>query len=269
MDNSENNVPKKKKEKENPIVSIIFNIVIPVIILSKFTSADRLGPVYGLIAALAFPTLYFIYDFIKRRNANFISIIGFVSILLTGIIGVFEFPSEWIAYKEASVPFLIGFAILISLKTPFPLVRKLLYNDDLMDVERVNNILAEKNMQSEFDKVLENSTYLLALSFLVSTATNFILAKVVIHSPSGTEEFTQELAKMTALSYPVNALPATAVMMFALWYLIKHLKSITGLTMEEMLAPELRDKMAEAEKKEKSSSEEKNEEVEEKEENMK
>lgn len=258
MSANENVEASKKKEKENPFVSIVFNIVIPVIVLSKLTSADRLGPVYGLIVALAFPTVYFIYDFLKRHNTNFISIVGFVSILLTGIIGVFEFPSEWIAYKEASVPFLIGLAILISLKTPYPLVRKLLYNDNLMDVQLVDRILDEKNKREEFDRVLVNSTYLLALSFLVSTITNFVLAKVVIHSPSGTEAFTQELAKMTALSLPVNALPATVVMMFALWYLISNLKKTTGLTMEEMLAPELREKMDESpkEKTDKDSSEE-------------
>ncbi len=249
MGSKENNENLNKKQKENPWVNIIFNIVIPVVILSKFTSEDRLGPVYGLIVALAFPTVYFFYDFIKSRKANFISILGFVSIFLTGIIGVFEFPSEWIAYKEASVPFLIGLAVLISLKTPYPLIRKLLYNDNLMDLERVDAILEEKNKKTDFEKVLVNSTYLVAASFLLSTVTNFVLAKVVIHSPSGTEAFTQELAKMTALSFPVNSLPATAVMMVALWYLIRNLTKITGLSMEEMLAPELRGKMAEKEEK--------------------
>ena len=37
-------------------------------------------------------------------------------------------------------------------------------------------------------------------------------------------------------------------MMFALWYLISNLKKTTGLTMEEMLAPELREKMDESPK---------------------
>lgn len=160
-----------------------------------------------------------------------------------------ELPSEWIAYKEASVPFLICCAILISMKTKYPLVRKMLYNDTIMDVKLVDAVLDEKNYRFEFDRVLVNASYLLAASFLLSTITNFGLAKYLIHSPSGTEEFAQELARMTALSFPVNALPATVVMMFALWYLIKNLTRITGLKMEEMLAPELRDSIAESESK--------------------
>lgn len=239
----------QKKKKENPFVSIIFNIVLPFLVLSKLTSADYLGSKYGLLVALAFPTIYFLYDWFKNRSTSFVAILGFVSVFLTGVIGMLELPSEWIAYKEASVPFLICCAILISMKTKYPLVRKMLYNDTIMDVKLVDAVLDEKNYRFEFDRVLVNASYLLAASFLLSTITNFGLAKYLIHSPSGTEEFAQELARMTALSFPVNALPATIVMMFALWYLIKNLTRITGLKMEEMLAPELRDSIAESESK--------------------
>ncbi len=239
----------QKKKRENPFVSIIFNIVLPFVVLSKFSKTGYLGPTYGLLLALAFPTIYFLYDWFKNRSTSFVAILGFVSVFLTGVIGMLELPSEWIAYKEASVPFLIGCAILISMKTKCPLVRKMLYNDSIMDVARVDAILEVNDCRSEFDRVLANSSYLLAASFALSTITNFGLAKYLIHSPSGTEAFAQELARMTALSFPVNALPATIVMMFALWYLIKNLTRLTGLKMEEMLAPELRDAMSEEDKK--------------------
>lgn len=260
------------EKKENPFISIIFNIVIPVLILSKFAKLmanyfpdQKISPVYGLLLALSFPTIYFIYDYVTRHKTNFISIIGFISILLTGVIGVFEFPSEWIAYKEASVPLIIGLVILISLKTPYPLVRKLLYNKEIIDVDKVDSLLEETNSKEQFDKVLVNSTYMLALSFLVSTILNFTLAKILIHSPSGTEAFNQELAKMTALSYPVIALPSTLIMVVALWYLIHNVKKITGLTMEQMLAPQLRDKMEEVddEKKDIENKQDKNDTLEE------
>ena len=240
-----NNEKKAPEKKENALISIIFNIIIPVVILSKFTTSDSLGPVYGLIAALAFPTIYFFYDFLKRRKTNFISIIGFVSILLTGIIGVFEFPSEWIAFKEAAVPLIIGLAVLISLKTPFPLVRKLLYNKDFLDTEHIDSILRERNSEAQFDKILVNSTYMLAASFLLSSILNFTLAKILIHSQSGTEAFTQELARMTALSYPVIALPSSIVMMLALWYLFRSIRKLTDLSFEELFATHIQEKMRE------------------------
>jgi hypothetical protein len=234
-----------REKRENPLISITFNIIIPVIILAKFTSVDQLGPIYGLIAALAFPTCYFIYDLISKKKTNFISIIGFISIFLTGIIGVFEFPSEWIAFKEASVPLIIGIAVLVSLKTPFPLVKKLLYNKDILDTDKINNVLKEQNKEKIFNDTLIYSTYMLAASFLLSSILNFTLAKILIKSPTGTEAFTQELAKMTALSYPVIALPSTIVMLLALWYLFHSIKKLTGLSMEELFAEHLREKVKE------------------------
>ena len=82
---------KTTQKKENPITSIVFNIVIPVVILSKFTTEDKLGPIWGLVLALMFPIGYFLFDYFSRKKTNFISIVGFVSILLTGVIGIFEF----------------------------------------------------------------------------------------------------------------------------------------------------------------------------------
>lgn len=234
---------KTTQKKENPITSIVFNIVIPVVILSKFTTEDKLGPIWGLVLALTFPIGYFLFDYFSRKKTNFISIVGFVSILLTGVIGIFEFPSEWLAYKEASVPLLIGIAILISLKTPFPLVKKLLYQDEILDIERIENILQTNNKTAELEKTLTNTTYMLAASFLLSAILNYVLAKILIKSPTGTEAFAQELADMTMYSYIVIALPSTCVMMIALWYLFKQLKKLTNLEMEELFAKHLQEQM--------------------------
>ena len=216
---------KKKKKKQNPLVNILFNIVVPVVILSKFSNDNYLGPKLGLVVALAFPLAYFIWDWRKEHKANFISILGFVSVLLTGIIGVFEFPSE---------PLIICLAVLISMKTPYPLVKKLLYNEDLMNMELINSRLSEKDNTKEVDRMLVRASYMVAASFLVSTVLNFGLAKYLIHSPSGTPEFAEEMARMTALSYPVIALPSTIVLVFALFYVYNRLSKLTGLEFEQL-----------------------------------
>ena len=239
---------KKKKRKQNPLVNILFNIVVPVVILSKFSNDNYLGPKLGLVVALAFPLAYFIWDWRKEHKANFISILGFVSVLLTGIIGVFEFPSELIAYKEASVPLIICLAVLISMKTPYPLVKKLLYNEDFMNMELINSRLSEKDNTKEVDRMLVRASYMVAASFLVSTALNFGLAKYLIHSPSGTPEFAEEMARMTALSYPVIALPSTIVLVFALFYVYNRLSKLTGLEFEQLFNIDLDSKEKAGEK---------------------
>lgn len=83
---------------------------------------------------------------------------------------------------------------------------------------------------------------MLAASFLVSAILNFVLAKILIQSPSGTAEFNAELGKMTALSFPVIALPSTAIMLVALWYIFGKLKKLTNLEFDDLLAEKIRNK---------------------------
>ncbi len=229
-------------KKSNPLVSIIVSIVIPAIILSKFSDESHLGVLPGFLIALAFPIAQSLYELIKEKKIGFIAIVGLVSIFCTGIIGVLELPTEWLAYKEAAVPLLIGAAVVISLKTPYPLIKKLFYNKELMNVDRIEGILKEKACEDKFEKILRNSTYMVGASFLLSAILNFILTKIIVHSPAGTEAFNQELGKLTALSYPVIALPSTIVMIIALLYLFKQMTKITGLTFDELMSEKFRDK---------------------------
>lgn len=231
-----------KGKNENPLLSLLTSIIIPAVILSKFANEEYLGVVPGFIIALAFPIGQGLYEIIKTRKPGFISIIGLASIFLTGIIGILQLPTEWLAFKEASVPLLIGMAVVLSLKTRYPLVKKLFFNDSLLDMERIGKILDEKNARGAMEKTLKISTYMIGGSFLLSAVLNFILAKVIVTSPSGTEAFNMELGRLTALSYPVIALPSTIVMCVALWYLFAKLKKLTGLEFEELIAPELREK---------------------------
>lgn len=227
-----------KPSKENPIINLLFSIVIPAIILSKFSTPETLGVIPGFLIALAFPVGLSIYQLVVKKQVGFIAILGFVSILLTGLIGIFEIPTQWLAVKEAAVPLLIGLAVLISQYTKYPLIEKIIYNDQLLKIEVINNRLQQNGGHQALKKAMRNATFMVAASFLLSAILNFGLTKYLVVSPAGTEAFNQELGKLTALSYPVIALPSTLVMVVALWYLVKQLRQITGLSFEEMLAVE-------------------------------
>lgn len=231
-----------EKKKESPLVSLLVSIVIPAIILSKFSTEEYLGILPGFLVALAFPVGYAIYNLLVRKETGFIAIIGFISIFLTGIIGVFEFPTEWLAVKEAAVPLLIGMAVIISLKTPYPLVKKLLFNEELLDLKLIDKKLIENNNVFEIDKVLVKSTFMVAGSFLLSAFLNFFLTKYIVVSPAGTAAFNEELGTLTAISYPAIALPSTAVMFVALYYIFKQITKLTGLSFEEILSEQIKEK---------------------------
>ena len=108
--------------RENPLLNLLINIVIPVVILTKFNNNNSFNPLGVFALALAFPLLYGLYDLAKKRKYNFFSLVGLISIFLTGGIGLLQLGSKWVAFKEAGVPFIVGLIILLSVKTKHPLI---------------------------------------------------------------------------------------------------------------------------------------------------
>ena len=227
-------------KRENLLLNIVFNIVVPSLILTKFSGEKGLGPVGGLLVALAFPLGYFVWDFAQRRQANFISMIGFTSILLTGGLGLMKVGGMGFAIKEAAMPLVIGLVVLLSQGSKRPLVKTILLNDQILDMGRVDAALAEKGNRAGLERLLKNASYALAASFLLSAALNFGLARYLLKSAPGTEAFNAELGRMNALSWPVITLPSMVILMVIMWRLIGGLKALTGLTQEELFhaAPE-------------------------------
>lgn len=224
----------KEKKKSGALYNLLFNIVIPVLIMTKYSKPEYLGPMVGLCIALSFPLGFGLWEFITSKNVNFISIIGFISVMLTGVLGLFHFNPFWIAVKEASVPLLIGIAIIISEYTKYPLVRKMLYNDTLMDVEKIDLIIKEKQLESTFARLMKQSGFFISFSFFFSSVLNYTLAVIIVKSDPGTVQYTQEIGKMTALSFPVIAVPSMILMMIIMMYLVKKLKKLTNLEFEEI-----------------------------------
>ena len=222
---------------ENPWISLLINIAIPAVILMKLSGEDRLGPVYGLLVALSFPLAYGLADLFRRQKINFISALGVISILLTGGIGLLQLDPKWIAVKEAAVPLVIGLAVVLSLKTRYPIVRTLLYNDKIIDVPTVESHLERYGTGEQFEKALVTASWLLAASFFVSAVLNFVLARIIVKSPAGSVAFNEELGRMTALSYPVIVLPSMAVMFVAMWYLFRSIKRLTHMNLEDIFHP--------------------------------
>lgn len=228
-------MPAHPPKRENIFINIGCNVALPSIILNWGSKAAWLGPKWALVVALAFPVGYSIYDFAERKKFNFISAIGFFSVLITGTFALMHLDVFWFAVKEAAVPGVIGLVVLASMGTRWPLVREMLYNPQIIDVPRIDAALDERNARPEFEKLLRDSSYLLTLSFFVSSVLNYALARYLLKSPSGSEAFNSELARMNLLSWPVIALPSTAMMMYALWRLLGGLQRVTGLELEQLM----------------------------------
>lgn len=220
--------------QENVFLNLVINILLPSLILIKGIKWLSLSPSTALVCAIIFPICYGVFDFIIRKRYNLFSVIGFISILITGGIGLLKLDKDWIAIKEAAVPSLLGLAVLVTTKTQKPLVRLFLYNREIIDTVRVDFELDKRGNRTAFDQLMKLCTFFLAASFFLSASLNYLLAKFLIRSESGTDAFNLELGKMTFWSYPVIFIPSMAVMSLVLWKLLSGIKALTGLNMEEI-----------------------------------
>jgi hypothetical protein len=222
--------------KPRPLIDLMISILIPSLILMKLSGEHRLGPEGALLLALAFPFGWGAYELVRYRKYNLIAVLGLVSVLLTGGIGLLRLEPQWLAVKEAAIPGLIGLAVLISTRTRYPLIRTLLFNESVLDVAKIQQRLAQLGKTEVFEARLLKATYWLGGTFFFSSAMNYALAKWIVTSPAGTEAFNAELGRLTLVSYPAIAIPSMAMMIGIFYYLWRTLHGLTGLSLEEVMA---------------------------------
>lgn len=223
---------KGKVKRDNPLLGLLLNIGVPILVLMRFSGDDGLGPVKGLVVALAFPIGYGLYSAFQKGRFTPLSTLGIIGVVVTGGIGFFELDPRWVAVKEAAVPLVIGIGVVGSLRTRVSLARLILRN--IIDLDRVDQELEERGTSALFERRLAHATYMVAGAFLVSAVLNYILARMIVVSPGGTTAFNEELGKMTALGFPVIAVPTMALFIVAIMFVLTGIRNLTGFDFKDL-----------------------------------
>jgi hypothetical protein len=254
----------KSSHPEHPLANILINVLIPVLALS-YLSKDpefqqaigkavrpwHIGPVKALVVALVFPIGYGAWHFIKTRKANFFSALGLVSVLLTGGLTIFLWnqdgtvkPNAAILFglKEASIPLILGLAVIGSHYTPSPLLRVFLYSDSFFDIPKIERRVEETRSHERYRQILFRATLLFATSFFISTLMNFGLALFFLgdldHAAANARElYNERVAKLTGWGFAVIGVPILVFLFFTLRSLLKSLGRLTGFKEEDMMLP--------------------------------
>jgi hypothetical protein len=227
--------PPARPAPGNPLFEIFITVLLPALVLMLLSKPERLGTTWALVLALAFPLFWGVKEAVTKRKTSWMAVLGVVSTLLTGGIGLMKVDPFWLAVKEAAVPALIGVVVLGSNWTRWPLIRILVFNPTLFDVDRVNAALAQRGTTVPFELRLRTGTLWLAGTFFFSAVMNFVLARWIVTSPAGSEAFNEELGKLTLVSYPAIAVPSMLMMMGLMWWLATGARKLTGLDLAEML----------------------------------
>lgn len=229
----------KPPSKENGFLNLIFNIVLPVLILNK--GSKYIGALYALLLALAFPLSYGAYDLIKRKKANAFSALGLINVAITGSLALLGLNGFWFAVKEAAFPALVGCFVLGSAFSRRPFIETLFLNPSIMKVDLLEQRLLENGKQKDFHNHLRKATQWLSLSFAFSAICNFLLARrIFINIDSNLPKETQSLmlndqiAQMTTWSIGVIMVPSMVFLMIIFWYLMRGVKSHSGLSTTDL-----------------------------------
>jgi hypothetical protein len=182
---------------------------------------------------------------------NFFSGLGLFSVMLTGGLTLFlwnkdgtvkENAAILFGLKEASIPFVLGFAVIASHWSKTPLLRTFLYSDSLFDIKKIETKVNELGKQAEYNKVILCSTILFGMSFFISTLLNFGLSMYFLgdlnHAAANAREiYNEKIAKVTGWGFVVIGVPIMIFLFFTLRKLLSGLRSLTGLKDEELMLP--------------------------------
>ena len=241
-------------KRENPFYSLLFNICIPVLILKNgnkwltnfFGELESVDSFEGAVnhsslvfgSALSFPVIYFISDFLTRKNINIISILGFTNILLTGGIGIFGsklgLSKNWFIIKEGLLPLIIGFTLFLMSIFKSESFNNIFFNDYMFKKELIKNSI-DVNFKSEFERVLKITGYYFISGFIISSIIQFYLASTIVVSNPGEASFNEEVSTMTWVSYVAVLVPTMIVLGKGFMGLISGVERLPGLRKEEFL----------------------------------
>ncbi|MES2660626.1 MAG: VC0807 family protein [Verrucomicrobiota bacterium] len=254
----------KKAPQEHPLANILINVIIPVLILSylskdpdlqaklgKVARPWHIGPLKAMFLALALPLGYGAWHYVKTRKGNFFSALGLVSVLLSGGLTVYLWNKDgtvkpnaglFFGIKEALIPLMLGIAILASHRSATPLIRVFLYNDNIFDIPKIENRVAEISAKAEYDKLLLGATKLFATSFFISSLMNLGLAQWFFRGFNATavdalEKYNAIIASVTGWGFLVIGVPIVVFLFFTLRKLLKGLERLTGLKDDELMLP--------------------------------
>ncbi len=228
-------------QKNDSFSNILFNILIPVLILNKGHKFG-LEPKYAVILALAFPVYFSVKSLFESKKINYIAILGLLNVLVSGTLTLLALGGIWFALKEAAFPLLIGIFVFISSWTAKPFFKTLFMNPATFDIAKIESKLETEDKKMQFQKLMKFTTQLLSVSFLMSSVLNFVLSLRIftpldeaLTGPEKQQLLNEQLGQMTLYSLGVILVPSVIFLGGIMYFAFRRINQLTGLTTEELI----------------------------------
>jgi hypothetical protein len=222
----------------NPLLELVFTLVLPSIALDQLSKPASLGPFWALVVGLAFPVAFGAWCFLTKKGWTVFSVIGLVTILLSGGLGLLKLDAFWIGMKEGLMAAAIGVSFPLSHYFKRPLINALVMQPHLLNLKAVQDSLVDAPKRAAFDRAIFRASCGMGMSMAGSAVANFFLAVWLLSGKTpGTEEFVKGLAKLNWVSALVLGVPMMGVMLFVFLWLLRQIQQITGLERDDLLNP--------------------------------
>lgn len=240
-----------KPQSPNKVwMNLIIDIALPVIILNKLSPyLGEKGPLYALLIAISLPLGHGLFDFIKDRKINWISLLGLLNVLLTGGFALLKLKGIWFAVKEASFPALIGIFVFFSSFSKKPLFGFFLNQPGLFSMDLIQSRLDDLNRNKDYKDLIKRCTLLFSGTFFLSALLNFFLAISIFKDipeelleKEKADLLNSQIADMTWMGYVVIALPLMVITTSLFYYCLRSLAQLTQLSLNDLMGTPVADK---------------------------
>ncbi|MFT4308935.1 MAG: VC0807 family protein [Candidatus Woesearchaeota archaeon] len=225
---------KSHKNDDATAFNLGLNIIVPAIILSFLSREHRLGPMWGLIIAVSIPLSYGIYHYVKRKSHNVLSLLGIISVSITGGIGLFRLSTGLFAFKEALVPLTIGSIFLYLTLFNFEKMKPLIFNRKVFNTKLIESRLEDTKSQAKLNSLIKDILLLVCIAFFVGALLNFIIARTIVVSDPGSVEFNEELGRFSITIMFFVSLPLFLFLMLIIYFFVRKMMALTSLTFDQV-----------------------------------
>lgn len=225
-------------KQPNPLVDLALTVALPSYVLGYLSEPTSLGPFWALIVSLLFPLGYGLWCWWKKVGWNAISILGLITVLLSGGLGLLQMNAFWFAIKESSMIVMLGIAFPFSHLWGKPLINALILQPQLINLRALNAALNTEGKQTAFKAILHRASWHLGLGMIVSSIANFFLAMSILGGKApGSEAFVKGIGTLNWASNIVIGLMLMAVMLLVFLWLLRQITALTGLERSDLLNP--------------------------------
>lgn len=230
----------EESKNENPLLNIFINILLPVLILNK--GNQYVDAKIALLLALCLPLGYGLQDYLRNGHKNYVSLLGVINTLLTGGLALMSFQGIWFAFKEASLPLVLGLIVLGSAWTSSPAAKLMFCNPQVLNMKEIEERLTQFTRQASFLSLLKRTTLWLSVSFFISSLLNFVLAYEIfkeidpgLEATAREQILNEQIAQMTWMGFAVIALPLMIFSGFLIYFFLKRVSALTELPINALI----------------------------------